>query len=83
MDEAIREELQEFGKRFVSRLKFVVGGTLVGTLFLFFYAGIKANYVPFEILAAVSLTLATLVLCAAILAVIVHAYTSRHKQRER
>ena len=81
MDEAIREELLEFRRRFVSRLKFVVGGTLVGTLFLFFYAGIKANYVPFEILGAVSLTLSTLIVCAAILAVIVHVY-SRHKQEK-
>jgi Kef-type K+ transport system membrane component KefB len=83
MNEAIREELIRFGETFVARLKFVLGGTLVGTIFLFFYAGIKANYEPFEILAAVSLTLSTVIVCAAILAVIVHAYTTRHRQRER
>ena len=83
MNEDLREELRRFGKTFVARLKFVVGGTFLWTLFLFFYAGIKANYEPFEILAAVSLTLSTLVVCAAILAVIVHVYTTRHKQRER
>lgn len=83
MNEAVREELLRFGKTFLARLKFVVGGTFLGTLFLFFYAGIKANYVPFEILAAVSLTLSTVIVCAAILALIVHAYTTRRKQRER
>lgn len=81
MNEGLREELQRFGRTFIARLKFVLGGTLLATVFFFFYAGIKANYVAFEILAAISLTLSTLIVCAAIVAVIAHVYTTRLKQR--
>jgi hypothetical protein len=57
MSAILKEEAQRFGKLFISYTKIIVGGMLFATLFFFIFAGVKANYVSLEILAAVLATL--------------------------
>ncbi len=57
MSAILKEEAQRFSRLFISYTKIIVGGMLFATLFFFIFAGVKANYISLEILAA---TLATL-----------------------
>lgn len=57
MSSPIREELQRFKKLFLNYGKVIVGGMLLSGMFLFFYAGIRANYVFITLLTAVVSTL--------------------------
>ena len=57
MSSPIREEFRRFKKLFLNYGKVIVGGMLLSGMFLFFYAGIKANYVFITLLTAVVSTL--------------------------
>lgn len=57
MSNPLREELIRFKKLFVNYSKVIVGGMLLSSVFLFFYAGIRANYLSIVILTAVVSTL--------------------------
>lgn len=77
MSEVIREELQRFSRTLLSYIKFVLGGMFLATLYFFFYAGIKANYISIEILAAVFSTFSTLTMV-----IFFYVYTIRRKHKE-
>ena len=57
MSNPLREELVRFKKLFVNYSKVIVGGMLLSSVFLFFYAGIRANYLSIVILTAVVSTI--------------------------
>lgn len=54
MSEVLREELQRIGRVFFSYTRIVFGGMVLASLFFFLYAGVKAKYIPLEVLAAIS-----------------------------
>jgi len=53
MSSPIHEEFQRFKKLWINYSKVIVGGMLLSGIFLFFYAGIRANYVWIAVLTAV------------------------------
>ena len=57
MNNPLKEELVRFKKLFVNYSKVIVGGMLLSSVFLFFYAGIRANYLSIVILTAVVSTI--------------------------
>lgn len=57
MSNPLREELTRFKKLFVNYSKVIVSGMLLSSVFLFFYAGIRANYLSVVILTAVVSTI--------------------------
>lgn len=82
MDEIIKEELQRFGKVFFSYTKIVWGGMFLATLFFFFYAGIRANYLSIEILTATFSTLSTCVLAICFFFLIINRKKKERTERD-
>ena len=57
MSSPIKEELKRFKKLLINYGKVIVGGMLLSSIFLFLYAGIRANYVSIVVLTAVVSTI--------------------------
>jgi hypothetical protein len=56
MSAILKEEAHRLGRVFIWYTKIIVGGMGFATLFFFIFAGVKANYISLEILAAVLAT---------------------------
>jgi hypothetical protein len=78
MSNPIKEEFQRFQRLLINYSKVIVGGMTLSSMFLFFYAGIRANYVSIAVLATV---VSTISLSLFILLLYVRFHEKRSKTR--
>jgi|GEM_PF-2672959 hypothetical protein len=57
MSNPLKEEFGRFKKLFINYSKVIVGGMILSGMFLFLYAGIRANYVSIAVLTTVVSTI--------------------------
>ena len=76
MSNPIKDEFQCFKKLFLNYGKVIFGGMLLSGMFLFFYEGIKANYVFITLLTAIVSTLSLSL-------VVLFLYFRFHETREK
>lgn len=74
MSSPIKEEFHRFKKLWINYGKVIVGGMMLSSIFLFLYAGIRANYVFIAVLTAVVSTVSLSV-------VILLLYARFHEKR--